>query len=108
MIKKEFKVVQKADVLMMASEIVSNDTQIVITYSRPENGKTAVIENNYVFDKSGYFKNTTHWYYKTSSEIRNFTDNYLTLEEMIDEIMVFINEGDFEDEESIRVFIETV
>lgn len=109
MIVKEFSgEIHKADVLMMASEIVSNDTQIVIVYSRQENGKVAVTEDNYVFDgKSEYYCNFTHWYYKTSSEVRNTTNNYLTLEEMVEEIVDYLN-SDFEDGESIRVFIETI
>lgn len=107
MIKKEFcGFLHKADVLMMASEIVSNDTQIVIVYSREENGRVAVVEDNYVFD--GYcYCNTTHWYYKTSSGVRNSTNNYLTLEEMVEEIIGHVNH-DLEDGESIRVFIETL
>lgn len=109
MIIKEFSgEIHKADVLMMASEIVSNDTQIVIVCSREENGKTAITEDNYVFDgKSEYYCNFTHWYYKTSSGVRNSTNNYLTLEEMVDEIVEYVN-GDFEDGESTRVFIETI
>ena len=108
MIKREFSgEIHKADVLMMASEIVSNDSQIVIAYSRQEeNGKVAVIEDNYVFD-DGYYCNTTHWYYKTSSGVRNSTKNYLSLEKMVEEIVEYVN-GDFEDGESIRVFIETL
>ena len=108
MIKKEFyREIQKVDALMMASEVVNNDCQIVIVYSRREDsGKVAVTENNYVFD--GYcYCNTTHWYYKTSSGVRNSTTNYLTLEEMINEIIDRVNH-DLEDEESIRVFIETL
>lgn len=105
---KEFdKEAKKSDVLMMASEIVSNDTQIVVLYSRPESGKTAVTEYNYSFDGWSY-KKTTHWYYKTSSGVRNSTDNYLlNLEEMISEIMNFL-EGGLEDGESLKVFLETI
>lgn len=100
--------IHKVDVLMMASEIVSNDTQIVIVHSREENGKIAVTEDNYVFDgKSEYYCNFTHWYYKTSSDVRNTTNQYLTLEEMVEEIVDYLN-SDFEDGESIRVFIETI
>ena len=107
MICKEFSgAIHKADALMMASEIVSNDTQIVIVYSREENGKVAVVEDNYVFD-DGYYCNTTHWYYKTSSDVRNSTKNYLSLEEMVEEIIGHANH-DLEDGESIRVFIETI
>ena len=107
MIKREFSgAIHKADALMMASEIVSNDSQIVIVYSRQENGKVAVIEDNYVFD-DGYYCNTTHWYYKTSSGVRNSTNNYLTLEKMVEEIIGHAN-YDLEDGESIRVFIETI
>lgn len=110
MILTEFSgAIHKADVLMMASEIVSNDSQIVIVYSRQEeNGKVAVIEDNYVFDgKSGCYCHTTHWYYKTSSGVRNSTNNYLTLEKMVEEIIGHAN-YDLEDGESIRVFIETI
>ena len=108
MILKTFSgAIHKADALMMASEIVSNDSQIVIVYSRQENnGKVAVTEDNYVFD-DGYYCNTTHWYYKTSSGVRNSTNNYLSLEEMVEEIIGHVNH-DLEDEESIRVFIETI
>lgn len=107
-VKKYSGEIRKADALMMASEIVSNDTQIVIVYSRQDNYKIAVTEDNYVFDsKSGYYCNTTHWYYKTSSGVRNSTNNYLTLEEMVEEIIGHVNH-DLEDGESIRVFIETL
>ena len=108
MITKEFKVegIKKADVLMMASEIVSNDKQIVVLYSRPECGKTAVVEKNYTFN-DGCYKKTTHWYYQTSSGVRNSSDDYLTLEEMISDIMSFL-EGDLEEGESLKVFIETI
>lgn len=110
MIIKEFSgEIHKADVLMMASEIVSNDTQIVIVYSRQENnGRVAVTEDNYVFDgKSRFYCNFTHWYYKTSSEVRNTTNQYLTLEEMVEEIVGYVN-GDFEENETLKVFIETI
>lgn len=109
MIIKEFSgEIRKTDVLMMASEIVSNDTQIVIVYSREENGKTAITEDNYVFDgKSGYYCNFTHWYYKTSSGVRNTTNDYLTLEEMVEEIVEYVN-GDFEENENLKVFTETI
>ena len=108
MITKEFnrKEIKKADVLMMASEIVSENKQIVVLYSRPENGKTAILEKNYQY-ADGLYKETTHWYYRTSSGVRNSADNYLLLEEMIGEIMSFID-GDLEDGESLKVFIETL
>ena len=81
---KEFKLkeIGKSDVLMMASEIVSNDKQLVVIYSRPESGKTVVMEKDYVFNVAdGYYKETTPHYYKTSSGVRNSTDNYLSLDE---------------------------
>ena len=107
-IKELSKYIERTDVLMMASEIVSNGTQIVILYSRPESGKTVVLEKDYVFNVAdGYYKETTHHYYKTSSGVRNSTDNYLLLEEMIEEIMNFLD-GDLEEGESLRVFIETI
>ena len=106
MIKKEFEKIEKKDVLMMASDIVSNDTQIVVLYSRPESGKTAVTEYNYEFDGWDY-KKTTHWYYRTSSGVSNSTDDYLTLDEMIIEIMS-LTDGDLEDGESLKVFNETI
>lgn len=106
MILKEFKDIKKSDVLMMASDIVSNDDQITVLYSRPESEKTAVVEKNYLFN-DGWYKETTHWYYRTSSDVRNSTDDYLTLEEMISEIMNFLD-GDLEESESLRVFIETI
>ena len=108
MIKKEFnEKIRKVDALMMALEVANNDCQIVIVYSRKEgNDKVAVTEDNYVFD--GYcYCNTTHWYYKTSSGFRNSTTNYLSLEEMVNEIIDRVN-YDLKDEESIRVFIETL
>lgn len=104
---KEFsKEAKKSDVLMMASDIVSNrDAQIVVLYSRPESGKTAVREYNYEFDGWDY-KKTTHWYYKTSSGFRSSMSDYpLNLEEMISDIMEFL-EGDLEEGESIEVFLE--
>lgn len=108
MILKEFNKVTKSDVLMMASDIVSNNHQIVVVLAVEENGKVAITEDNYVFDgKSEFYTHFTHWYYKTSSDVRNSTNNYLTLEEMVDEIVNYVN-GDFEENETLKVFIETI
>ena len=104
-IEKSYDEIEKADVLRMASAIVSDtQTQIVIIYSRPESGKTVVREYNYSFDGWDY-KKTTHGYYKSSSEFKTMSDDPLTLDEMIKDILTFL-EGDLEDGESLKVFLE--
>lgn len=101
------KELTKADALKMASKIVSNNAKICIVYSRQENQRTVALEKDYVFDSCGYYKRNSCSYYKTSSDVASYTDDYLTLDEMITELLDFCK-GDLEEGESLNVFIETI
>lgn len=100
------KELTKADALKMASKIVSNNAKICIVYSRQEN-QTVAFEITYTFDTCGYYKKNSCSYYKTSSDVASYTDDYLTLDEMITELLDFCK-GDLEEGESLNVFIETI
>lgn len=93
----------------MASEIVSNNHQIVALDSKVEDGKIAITEDNYLWDgESEFYTHFTHHYYKTSSDVRNTTVDYITLEELVEELVSYANAPLDYVEEWFRLFLETI